>query len=561
MGSGTSIAILRDIQTLFDSGTAGGLSDQQLLERFASGRDASAEAAFEVLVLRHGPMVLRVCRNVLRNSNDAHDAFQATFLVLVRRRGSIRQLESVGGWLYGVACRVATRARVDAARRRAVEQRAALRVVEAVDPSERDESVSGEFRPVIQEEVRRLPPKYRDVLVLCYWQGLTQDQAAVQLGCPLGTVRSRLARARDLLRRRLSRRGLTPLAGTVTAALDGSNASASALSRFPVPSELVHSTIKAASQVAAGQATAQVASGLVSSLVQGFLWSVTMSKINSVVVGLALVGMVGFGMRVAVSNGQVAPQQGKISKKAALPDHENKVEGSSIVYSPVQGQTTIINLVPDKSIVRKGYLLCELDTAALRDSLVNQRITTKSAEANFQNAKLTREVAEIAVIEYQEGILASETKEIRGDIEIAEAEKDLAEAELAEAKAFGGNNKVQLKRAQVDQLRANKALEKAQSRLQVLTRYSAPKTLKELHTEVEKARSDELSMRARWDEQLSKEQKLERQIVNSKIIAPHHGTLVYANRPGGLIELGATVRERQILFEIIPESGGKAESP
>ena len=145
--------------------------------------------------------------------------------MLVRRRASIRQLESVGGWLYGVACRVATRARVEAARRRAVEQRAALRVVEAVDPSERDESAKAEFRPVLQEEVRRLPEKYRDVLVLCYWQGLTQDQAAVQLGCPLGTVRSRLAR-RDLLRRRLSRRGLTPLVGVAMAALDGSNASA-----------------------------------------------------------------------------------------------------------------------------------------------------------------------------------------------------------------------------------------------------------------------------------------------------------------------------------------------
>ena len=118
MAGGTSVTILRDIQTLFDTGTAGGLSDRQLLERFAAGRDASSEAAFEVLVLRHGPMVLRVCRNVLRDRAAAEDAFQATFLVLVRRSGSIRLVESVGGWLYGVACRVAARARVEAARRR-----------------------------------------------------------------------------------------------------------------------------------------------------------------------------------------------------------------------------------------------------------------------------------------------------------------------------------------------------------------------------------------------------------------------------------------------------------
>ena len=195
MAGGPSVAVLRDIQTLFDTGTASGLSDRQLLERFASRRDASAEAAFEVLVLRHGPMVLRVCRNVLGDATDAQDAFQATFLVLVRRSGSIRRLESLGSWLYGVACRVAARARVEAARRRAAERRGALRVVQAVDPSEGGEPDRAEFGPVIQEEVRRLPEKYRAVVALCYWQGLTQEQAATQLGCPLGTVRSRLARA------------------------------------------------------------------------------------------------------------------------------------------------------------------------------------------------------------------------------------------------------------------------------------------------------------------------------------------------------------------------------
>ena len=136
----------------------------------------------------------------------------------------------------------------------------------------------------------------------------------------------------------------------------------------------------------------------------------------------------------------------------------------------------------------------------------------------------------------------------------------MAEAELAEAKAIGGNNRVQLKRAQVNRL-ASKALAKAQSRLKVLTQYSAPKTMKELHTEVEKSRSDELNMKARWEEQSSKEQKLERQIVNSKIKAPHHGTLVYASRPGGLIELGATVRERQVLFEIVPRVRSKGGKP
>jgi RNA polymerase sigma factor (sigma-70 family) len=562
MAVGTSVAVLRDIQTLFDTGTASGLSDRQLLERFASRGDASAEAAFEVLVLRHGPMVLRVCHNVLGDSADAQDAFQATFLVLVRRRGSIRGLDSVGGWLYGVACRVAARARVEAVRRRAVEQRAALRVVEAVDPSEGGESDGVEFGPIIQEEVRRLPEKYRAVVVLCYWQGSTQEQAAEQLGCPLGTIRSRLARARDLLRRRLIRRGLVPLAGIVVAALDGATASAGALRRFSVPSQLVRSTIRAASQVAAGQATSQVASGVVASLVQQFLWSVTMSKVSSVVVGVALVGLMGYGTRVAVSSGQIAQAQGKVGKTAVLPDQENAPEGSSIVYSPIRGQTTIIKkLVPDKSIVRKGWVVCELDSASLKDQLVNQKITTQSAKANFENAKLTREVAEIAVVEYKEGILASETKEIQGEIEIAEAEQDLAELELAEAKAVVGNNRVPLKRAQVADLRAKNALAKARSRLKVLTQYTAPKTIKELQTEVEKARSNELGMKARWEEQLSTAQKLERQIANCEIKAPHHGTVIYANRLGSPMEIGTIVREGQILFEIVPESGVKPVRP
>ena len=105
-------------------------------------------------------------------------------------------------------------ARVDAARRQKAEQRAALRVVEAVDPAD-DTSATGDFGPIVQEEVRRLPEKYRAVVVLCYWQSLTHEQAAAQLGCPLGTVRSRLARARKLLHRRLTRRGLAPLAGVV----------------------------------------------------------------------------------------------------------------------------------------------------------------------------------------------------------------------------------------------------------------------------------------------------------------------------------------------------------
>ncbi len=195
MSGGPSVSLLRDIQTLFDVGTAAGLSDRQLLEQFTTCRDAAGEAAFEVMVMRHGPMVLRVCRSVLADPHDAQDAFQATFLVLVRHCRSIRNFESLGSWLFGVASRVALRARVDAARRRVAERRGALRVITAVDSLKDGEPDLSDFGPIVLEAVHQLPEKYRAVVVLCYWEGLTQDRAAVQLGIPLGTVRSRLARA------------------------------------------------------------------------------------------------------------------------------------------------------------------------------------------------------------------------------------------------------------------------------------------------------------------------------------------------------------------------------
>jgi polysaccharide biosynthesis/export protein len=297
MAGGPSVAVLRDIQTLFDTGTASGLSDRQLLERFVGRRDASAEAAFEVLVLRHGPMVLRVCHNVLGDATDAQDAFQATFLVLVKRSGSIRRLESLGSWLYGVACRVAARARVEAARRRAAERRGALRVVRVGDSSEGSEPDCAEFGVVVQEEVRRLPEKYRAVVTLCYWQGLTQEQAAAQLGCPLGTVRSRLARARGQLHKRLTRRGLAPLAGVVAAALESRSAGAAGLDL--VPNTLIHSTFKASAQLIAGRAMNDVTSTSVAVLTQSVLRNMFMMKFKMAMVALVLVGLGAYGANMA----------------------------------------------------------------------------------------------------------------------------------------------------------------------------------------------------------------------------------------------------------------------
>src|SRR5271166_1388001 len=202
MASGSRGILQCDFNTLFESGSLTGLTDRDLVERVSGAPSAAAEAAFEALVTRHGPMVLRVCRNALGCLDEAEDAFQATFLVLVKQRGSIRKLDSVASWLYGVAARVAARARVDGARRRKAEQGGIRLVADSVAETDCAEALDqAAFGPVVQEEIRRLPEKYRSVVLLCYWEGLTQEQAAHQLGCPIGTVRSRIARARDLLRR------------------------------------------------------------------------------------------------------------------------------------------------------------------------------------------------------------------------------------------------------------------------------------------------------------------------------------------------------------------------
>jgi polysaccharide biosynthesis/export protein len=287
MDRGAGAGYLRDMHTLFDAGTMGGLSDRQLLERFAGARDPAADSAFEVLVQRHGPMVMRVCHSTLGHQADAHDAFQATFLVLVRKSKSIRRLDSVGSWLFGVASRVARRARVEAARRRAAEQKGGLRIAAMADRSAL--SADGhDLGPLLQAEVERLPDHLQAVVILCYWEGLTHEQAAHRLGCPLGTVRSRVARARSLLHRRLSRRGLEPVVGTVFAAFD-SPAFLKATAA-EIPATLVSSTVQMARAAASGGAIAQLATPSIAALVERVVGSMFMTKLRTIAVCLVLIG-------------------------------------------------------------------------------------------------------------------------------------------------------------------------------------------------------------------------------------------------------------------------------
>lgn len=241
--------VQRQLHALFRSGTLlAGLSDGQLLERFTTrGDEEDAERAFATLVERHGPMVLRVCRRILCDAHDAEDAFQATFLVLARKAGSIQRRNSVGSWLHGVALRVAAEARSATARRQAHERKAAelQQRAEPVTPAESDD-----LGGVVDEEIGRLPERLREAIVLCYLEGRTCEEAAAQLGWPVGTVKTRLAKARAQLGPQLIRRGVAPLAAMALA-------SSEAAAFVVVPTTLGESTIRAASWFAGTQATIQ----------------------------------------------------------------------------------------------------------------------------------------------------------------------------------------------------------------------------------------------------------------------------------------------------------------
>jgi RNA polymerase sigma factor (sigma-70 family) len=222
------------------------LTDGQLLERFTTRGD---QTAFARLVERHGPLVLSVCRRILRHAEDAEDAFQAAFLVLARKAGSIAKYDSVASWLYKVAYRIAVRARAGKSRRLDLEKRA----LRPGMPPALVDAACRELGRVIDEEVQKLPEKYRAAILLCYLQGQTNEEAARQLRWPTGTVKIRLLRARELLRKRLVRRGLDLSAAVLTVMLLESSVLA-------LPPALAATTVAAA---AAGASSVAI-TGLVS---------------------------------------------------------------------------------------------------------------------------------------------------------------------------------------------------------------------------------------------------------------------------------------------------------
>ena len=352
--------VRKQLEQVFRRGAAGGLGEDQLLERFAERGD---EAAFAALIARHGPMVWGVCRRVLRDERDVEDAFQATFLVLVRRAKAIRDGVLVGHWLYGVARRVAVRARANAARR-FVHETEAGDVAEPAAPADVDAAEWAEMRAAIDEELARLPGSLRAPVVLCYLDGLTHDEAARRLRWPVGTVRSRMARARDLLRRRLSRRGVT--LGTATLA--------AALAPEPVPAALLSQTLSASVHFATRQAAAAAVTSA-AALARGVLHAMTIAKIQ-VLGAAALAGAFALGgVQIVARTSEAGDDGPKPSPAAAAPASkpaEANDEGSARLLKQIEDEL--------KESGRRDAALQKAleDNEAARKELENLRAALKS---------------------------------------------------------------------------------------------------------------------------------------------------------------------------------------
>ena len=271
----------RQLERLWSTGTLTGLSDAQLLSRYveARGRDAIGEAAFRELVERHAAMVLGVCRQILRRRHDADDAFQATFLVLVRKADSIHVGHSIGPWLSSVAYRTAHRARADAARHRSTE----VATLEEVARPSADDGFHFDVRPLLHEELNRLPDKFRDPIVLCHLEGKSHEEAASLLQWPVGTVSSRLSRGRRILRSRLERRGVL-----APAAIVGANWMAGTPTSVSAP--LLESTVNAAIGFAASSTVS--VSAVVLSLTQGVLRMMWLRRLRTISLAVFLFGSV-----------------------------------------------------------------------------------------------------------------------------------------------------------------------------------------------------------------------------------------------------------------------------
>jgi RNA polymerase sigma factor (sigma-70 family) len=395
------------IKTLFVLGAVGGLTDGELLTVYSARGGETAEMAFSALVERHGPMVLRVCRSILRDEPDAEDAFQATFVILFRNAGAIRKRESVASWLHGVALRVAGCSRASAARRRVYERRSAL--ASQTGPAA---GVEPDLRPLLHEELDRLPERYRVPVVLCYLEGVPCEEAAQRLGWPVGTVKSRLARGRARLRSRLIRRGLAPSAVLVESAISGETASAA------ISSRAVELAVRTAIQSAKSAPGAGVVPVAVAYLTQGALkamiWGRWKTFCEGALAAVAVMVVLGGAAHIASGRGSAQPTPAASARRA--------VGSDTSVEARAAERTS-----PERLLIRSRELIDGLPADSVKARLLSE-LATVQAELGFR--KEARETGRRAV-EIAETIAIDSSPRIEEQTrvnELREAARALARA-------------------------------------------------------------------------------------------------------------------------------------
>jgi RNA polymerase sigma factor (sigma-70 family) len=366
------------------------LSDSRLLESFLACRD---EAAFELLVKRHGPMVLGVCRRVIGNLHDAEDAFQAVFLVLARKASSVTPRELVGNWLYGVAYRTALHARARVQRQRTHERQ----VTDMPEATAAPAADITELHQVLDHELSRLPDKYRLPIVLCELEGRSRKVVAGTLKIPEGTLSSRMAKARQLLAQRLARHGFALSGGALATVLAIQGASAA-------PPALVGATVKAAVLTAAGRSVAGLVTNDVIALSEGALKTMFLNRIKvlsvlvlGVVLGaLGAAGLAGVGTAPAL--------------QAAAPNHAGQSDQTkqppADAAEPLDG-----NLLLSKYI-QKELRLSENQIKRIRE--ISQDVDAKNSSQRDEIQQLTKQIEELQkrVTDLQAGIENKRTQSL-----------------------------------------------------------------------------------------------------------------------------------------------------
>lgn len=383
--------LIEYIRRIALEGDGASLSDGDQLRRFL---DSGEGAAFAQLVRRHGPMVWGVCRRILHNHQDAEDVFQATFLVLLRKAASIQPRERIGNWLHGVALRTARKAMAMAARRAERERH----VSEMPEPLTAEQRPCWDLLPLLDQELSRLPDKYRAVIVLCDLEGRTRKEAAQHLRVPEGTVAGRLARARALLAKRLSRHGLGLIGASLPAILSQDVETAC------VPVLLVSRTISAATLLAAGQSAATgVISAQVASLTKGVLKLMLLTKLKTATVLLAVAtagaGVMTLGLAQSQSTSPVHAQE-KMQQKSGPESHG---PASAAMVQRLIGQFASPRFAEREAAARELRRIGEPALAPLREAALG----SKEPEFRRRAEETARGIADDAI----ERLLKEEARE------------------------------------------------------------------------------------------------------------------------------------------------------